>query len=145
MKYVISACLAGITCRYDGFSNSNDTVLRLARSGSAVLVCPELLGGLSVPRTPCEILHDRVYDNHGSDKTQNFERGALKALNIALSHGCARALLKARSPSCGYGCVYDGTFHHVLTPGCGFYAALLEKAGIKIFTEENIRAFLDTL
>ena len=145
MIYVISACLTGITCRYDGLSNSNDTILRLARSGRAVLVCPELLGGLSVPRAPCEILHDRVYDTYGCDKTKNFERGALRALNIALSHGCTKAILKARSPSCGYGCIYDGTFHHVLIPGCGFYASLLEKAGMMIFTEENIISILDTL
>ncbi len=145
VNVIVSACLAGMPCRYDGRSNANDIIIRLARSGGAVLACPELLGGLSVPRTPCEIFHGRVFDAHGCDKTDQFMQGARMALDMALAHGCTTAILKARSPSCGYGCIYDGTFRHALMPGSGFFASLLEKAGLRIFTEEDAASHLDML
>ncbi len=144
-SFIVSACLAGIPSRYDGRSNSNDSIIRLARSGRAVLACPEILGGMSVPRPPCEILHGRVYDVHGRDKTGHFAQGARMALDLALAHGCTTAILKSRSPSCGYGCIYDGTFRQALMPGSGFFAFLLEKAGLRIFTEEDIASPLDIL
>ena len=144
-RFLVSACLAGVPCRYDGRSNSNSSIISLVNHGRAVLVCPELLGGLSVHRLPCEIRIGRVYDIHGFDKTSHFERGALMALNIALAHGCSAAILKARSPSCGYGSIYDGSFHHILIPGNGFFASLLEKAGLTIFSEENIGDLPDML
>ncbi len=102
-------------------------------------MCPEVLGGLPVPRTPCEITADGVYDKNGTNRTQAFEKGAEKALAMARKACVRTAVLKARSPSCGAGCVYDGTFSHTLRQGDGVFASLLRKAGIAVLTEENFR------
>ncbi len=102
-------------------------------------MCPEVLGGLPVPRTPCELSSKGVFDKNGTDRTEAFQKGAEKALAMA-KEACVRtAVLKARSPSCGAGCVYDGTFSHTLCKGDGVFAGLLRKAGIAVCTEENFR------
>ena len=136
-RYIISACLSGIACRYDRRSNFSSEIASLVQKGLAIPVCPEVLGGLPVPRAACEICHGRIQDEHGGDKTEFFVKGALIALRIALDRHCTHAILKARSPSCGHGYVYDGTFSHTLTKGNGIFADMLMQHGIRIFTEET--------
>ena len=136
-RYVVSACLAGQDCRYDGRSNLRPAIAALVEAGQAVPVCPEVMGGLPTPRNPCEQKDGRVVSATGEDRTAEFAAGAEAALYIAEEHGCCAAILKARSPSCGCGRIYDGTFSHTLTDGDGLFAALLRKKGFALFTEET--------
>ena len=137
---MVSACLAGTPCRYDGRSNLRPEVAALVENGEAVPVCPEVLGGLPTPRTPSERQGDRVMSAEGDDVTGAFSAGAEAALYIAEECGCSAAVLKARSPSCGCGRIYDGTFTHTLIDGDGLFAALLRKKGFQLFTEETFSA-----
>jgi len=134
----VSACLAGTACRYDGSAAPHPAVLDLLARGQALPVCPELLGGLPCPREACEIRDGRVMTRSGRDVTGAFEQGALAALKEILDAGCVRAILKARSPSCGAGQVYDGSFSGRLVPGHGLLAALIKERGIPILTEQDI-------
>ena len=122
---MVSACLAGIPCRYDGRSNLRPEIAALVNAGEAVPVCPEVLGGLPTPRTPSEQKDGRVVSAEGDDVTQAFASGAESALYIAEEYGCSAAVLKARSPS------------HTLVDGDGLFAALLRKKGFQLFTEET--------
>ena len=137
---MVSACLSGIPCRYDGRSNLRPEIAELVKRGEAVPVCPEVLGGLPTPRTPSERKGDRVVAATGEDVTQAFASGAEAALYIAEEYGCSAAVLKARSPSCGCGRIYDGTFSRTLVDGDGLFAALLRKKGFQLFTEETFSA-----
>lgn len=139
-RYVVSACLAGTPCRYDGGSNLRPEIAALVEKGEAVPVCPEVLGGLPTPRTPSEQKDGRVLSATGEDVTEAFSSGAEAALYIAEEYGCSAAILKARSPSCGCGRIYDGTFTRTLVDGDGLFAALLRKKGFQIFTEETFSA-----
>lgn len=138
-RYVVSACLAGEPCRYDGGSSPCEAVMELVREGRAVPVCPETLGGLPTPRTPAEIRDGRVIMRDGRDVTEAFARGAGEALRRALAEGCDAAILKARSPSCGAGTVYDGTFTGRRVPGEGVFARMAREAGLAVETEETYR------
>ena len=136
--YLISACLAGEPSRMDGRSKPRPEILDLVKAGQAVLVCPEVLGGLPTPRSPSERQPDgRVVNKLGQDVTGAFSRGAALALEICRSTGCACAILKARSPSCGKGEIYDGSFTGTRVPGNGACAGLLLEAGIPVLTEEE--------
>ena len=137
-RYVVSACLAGEACRYDGGSNPCEAVMQLVASGEALPVCPETLGGLTIPRPPCEQTGERVMSRDGTDVTAAFTRGAAAALELALAHGCTAAILKARSPSCGIDGVYDGSFGRRLVPGQGLWAAALARAGLALYSEEQL-------
>lgn len=141
--YLVSACLAGINCKYDGGNNYNKDVMKLVESGEAILVCPEQLGGLATPRYPSEIKQEngirKVINNHGEDVTQNYERGAQETLELAKKLNIKKAILKARSPSCGYGLIYDGTFSKSKIEGNGITAQLLLDNGFEIFNEENFK------
>ena len=134
---MVSACLAGHPCRYDGRSNLRPEIASLVEAGQAVPVCPEVLGGLPTPRTPGERKGDRVLSAKGEDVTSAFASGAEAALYIAEECGCCAAILKARSPSCGCGHIYDGTFTRTLVDGDGLFAELLRKKGFQLFTEET--------
>ena len=136
-RFVVSACLAGLHCRYDGRTNHKPEVAELVASGLAVPVCPEELGGLPTPRDPSERRGDSVVSNAGRDVTAEFTAGAEAALYIAEEYGCSAAILKARSPSCGCGRIYDGTFSRTLIEGNGLFAELLLKKGFEVFTEET--------
>ena len=141
--YLVSSCLAGINCRYDAGNNVNEKVLNLVKQGKAVMVCPEQLGGLLAPRVCCEIVKNKngdikVMGKDGQDYTKEFMDGAEKTLLIAKISGSEKAILKSRSPSCGYGLIYDGTFSGKLTGGNGLTAELLGKNGIKIYSENEI-------
>lgn len=135
MRYVVSACLAGAACRYDGKSTPCAAVMELLRNGQALPVCPEQLGGLPTPRDPAELCDGRILTREGKDCTAAFERGAAEALRLASAAGCSAAILKARSPSCGAGRIYDGTFSGRLTDGDGVFARLARKAGLRLFDE----------
>ena len=135
---LLSACLAGVPCRYDGKANTVSALAEVAARGEAVLVCPEVLGGLTTPRIPSERLPDgRVVNAEGEDVTEAFRLGAEKALAICRARGCGCAVLKARSPSCGKGLIYDGSFTHTRVPGDGVFAALVRAEGIPVLTEEE--------
>jgi uncharacterized protein YbbK (DUF523 family)/inorganic pyrophosphatase len=137
---LVSACLAGIPCRWDGAEKGEDAIIDLVRRGEAVLVCPEQLGGLTTPRSPSELKDGRVISKDGRDVTVEFRRGAEITLAIAKRYSCTEAILKARSPSCGSGQVYDGSFAGRLVPGDGVTAALLKANGIRVWTEEEYLA-----
>lgn len=135
---LISACLCGENCKYDGTNNLRDDLKKLYDEGKALLICPEVMGGLSTPRNPSEILPDgRVVMCNGTDVTENFISGAKKALEIADRVKPDLIILKAKSPSCGVGKVYDGTFSKVLKDGNGKCADLLIKNGYTVITEND--------
>ncbi len=147
---LVSACLLGEPVRYDGCAKPvNHPLLEKWRQcGLLVPVCPELLGGLGVPRGRAQIVggtgkdvlmgHARVVTERGEDVTEAFVRGARAARTLAEKEGCAFALLKEKSPSCGVHRIYDGTFSDRLRPGMGVSAAMLEAAGLRVFSEEEI-------
>lgn len=131
-KILISACLLGENCKYNGGNNYTPEVEALRERYELVPVCPEQLGGLPTPRTPAERVGDRVVNREGADVTDAFRQGAEKTLEIARASGIAKAVFQVRSPSCGSGTVYDGTFSGTLTAGQGVTAELLEKNGVNI-------------
>lgn len=135
---IVSACLAGVPCRFDGQAKGYEKIKELVKSEKTILVCPEQLGGLTTPRIPSEIKGEKVFSKAGIDVTPQFTRGAEITLALAKEYGCNRAILKSRSPSCGRGKVYDGTFSGRLIDGNGFTADLLLKNGIEVMTEEEI-------
>lgn len=134
---IVSACLAGMKCAHDGKARSCEKVAALLDAGKAVPVCPEMLGGFPSPRQRMEIRNGRVLTESGKDATDAVKNGASEALRIAEAAGCRSAVLKSRSPSCGSGKVYDGTFCGNLVPGDGVFAALLKKNGISVVTDED--------
>ena len=140
-KIAVSACLLGHCCKYNGGHNRNQDVLDfLQRQGAEILpVCPETAGGLPRPRPPAEIQpHRRVVDNTGADVTSAFEAGAKRELRRVMEAGCKQAVLKAKSPSCGVGQIYDGSFTGTLKAGDGIFAAKLRRAGVELFTEKAL-------
>jgi len=133
-----SACLLGIKCRYDGKDKLIKKVIELSKKKILIPVCPEQLGGLSTPREPAEQKGKRVITKSGKDVTQNFKKGAKEVLKLAKLFGIKEAILKQKSPSCGFGKIYDGSFSGQLIKGNGVTAALLKRNKIKIITEEDL-------
>jgi len=136
-KIIVSACLAGFNCRYNGTNKLNDRIKELVEKGEAIPVCPEQLGGMSTPRIRSEQEGEKVFNKNGEDVTEYFLRGANEVLRIAILYDCKEAILKSGSPSCGCGWVYDGSFTGTLKEGDGVTANLLKANGIKVYTEEN--------
>ena len=139
---LVSACLLGVCCRYDGESKPNADVIALRDRFVLLPICPEEDGGLPTPRTPSERVGDKVLMRDGCDVTKNYMKGAELALERARTFGCTAAILKARSPSCGKGKIYDGSFSGALTDRDGVTAELLASHGIKVYTEEEIVCLL---
>ncbi|NMB83944.1 DUF523 domain-containing protein [Candidatus Roizmanbacteria bacterium] len=135
---IVSACLVGINCRYDGKSKPCREIIKMVRSGKAIPVCPEILGGLPIPRSPAEIKDGKVMTKDGKDVTEQYLKGANEVLKLAELVGAKKAILKARSPSCGNNRIYDGTFSMRLVKGDGILTRLLKQKGIKVITEEEI-------
>lgn len=145
---IVSACLCGINCRYDGGNNLDERVFKLLMEGKAIPVCPEQLGGLETPRDPKEIVNGngmdvlegkaRILGVDEADATTKFIKGAYETLKIAEAVGASVAILKARSPSCGVSQIYDGTFSRTKKIGNGVTTQLLLSKDIKIYTEENL-------
>lgn len=140
MRLLISACLLGVPCRYDGTGKAHPLVMELAGGHELVPVCPEQLGGLPTPRPPAERRGDRVITRTGLDVTDAYRRGAAETLALCRRLDCQAAVLKERSPSCGHGMIYDGSFSGVLIPGDGVAAVLLAEYGVPIYGESQIRA-----
>lgn len=135
---LVSACLLGANCKYSGGNNLCPGLEKLKDQFHLIPVCPEQLGGLPTPRPPAECRGDQVVNNAELDVTVQFQRGAEEALKIGTFFGCTGAILKANSPSCGFGQIYDGTFTGTKIPGNGITAQLLRDHGYRIFTEENL-------
>ena len=127
MRILVSACLLGVACRYDGKSKPHPAVLALQGQHQLVPFCGELFGGLPTPRTPAERVGDRVRTEDGRDVTAEYRRGAQEVLALARRLDCKVALLKERSPACGTGEIYDGSFTRTLIPGYGATAELLRQ------------------
>lgn len=132
MKILVSACLLGENCKYSGGNNLDPTIAKLIEGHEVIPVCPEVFGGLPVPRVPCEIIQDKVIGKDGQDYTQNYRLGAQKAIEIAKKEKVELAIVKKRSPSCSASMIYDGTFRSVLIPGEGIFVRELRKLGILI-------------
>lgn len=145
MRVLVSACLLGARCRYDGASKPLPGLERLLDAIDPVPVCPEQLGGLPTPRTPAERCGDRVVTRDGTDVTAQYERGAQEALRLAQTTGCTLALLKEKSPSCGCGRIYDGTHTGTLTDGNGVAAELLLQNGVRVLGETQLEELLNSL
>ena len=137
-KYLVSACLAGFPCRFDGSAKPRAEIVALHRRGLIEPVCPESMSGLPAPRDPCERIGDRYVLRNGADVTEAILRGAEKAMQKALKSGARAAVLKSRSPSCGTGLVYDGNFNKTLVPGNGAFAEKLLNAGFEVFDEHSL-------
>ena len=140
---IVSTCLFGIPCRYDGKSvTDGELIEKIRKVCHPVPFCPEVYGGLTTPRDPAEIREGRVYSVKGKDVTDEYMRGAAECLRLAKMMDCKYALLKSRSPSCGKGTIYDGTFSGSLTEGDGVTAKILMENGIRVFDSDHAEDFL---
>ena len=137
-KILVSACLLGVNCKYSDGNNYNEKVIDYIKDYEVIPVCPEIMGGLSTPRPPSEIVGDKVMNNIGVDVTNEYTKGAEETLKLAKLFNVKKALLKAKSPSCGKGKIYDGTFTSTLIEGNGVTVDLLESNGIEVISEQDL-------
>ena len=139
---LVSACLVGINCKYNGGNNYNKKIFELVKKGEAIPICPEQLGGLQTPRIPSEIKiidgKRHVINKEGEDVTQNFEKGAEEVLELAKKLNIKKAILQPRSPSCGVGKIYSGNFNGELIEGNGILAELFIKNGIEVINPDEL-------
>lgn len=142
MNILISACLMGVNCRYDGVGMWIEHLDELMKKYHLIPVCPEIFGGMSTPREPAERIKDKVITRIGEDVTEYYKKGAQEVLKLAKLYQCEYAILKERSPSCGCGKIYDGTFTHTQIDGDGVLAELLISEGIKVLGESNVQELL---
>ena len=142
MNILVSACLLGLRCRYDGKSKPSEAVLRLREGHTLIPVCPEQLGGLPTPRAPSEWQGEVIHNSEGADVTAQYRRGAEEAVKLARLLDCHTAILKERSPACGHGEIYDGTFTNTRTEGDGAAARALIEARVAVYGESEIAEFL---
>ena len=138
MRIAVSACLLGENCKYNGGNNFSEKVREFIRGHDVIPVCPEVLGGLSTPRNPAEIVNGVVKTKDGMSVDDEFRMGAGKALDIVLENRVDLVILQSRSPSCGVNEVYDGSFSGVLVPGQGVFAALLKKSGVNVVDAADV-------
>ena len=145
---LVSSCLLGINCRYNGGHNQNEALMSGMAQFNLIPVCPEQLGGLPTPRLPCEIRFEegerRVFDINQEDRTDLFVKGAEETLKIAKLLGITKAILKQNSPSCGSRYCYDGSFSKILIPAMGITAQLLDKHQVALFDEDTWHGIVDT-
>lgn len=135
MNILVSACLLGVACRYDGKSKPNEKIINLMKNHNLIPVCPEELGGLTTPRLPAEIKNNEVIRKDNKNITKEYLLGANEALKIARLYKCKIAILKAKSPSCGSSFIYDGNFSGNLIKGQGITCKILRKNNIKVLNE----------
>lgn len=138
MNILVSACLLGVQCRYDGTGAISEEIKKLMEEHTLIPVCPEIMGGLATPRDPAERREGRIVTKDGADVTDQYKKGAEETLKLAKLYQCSCAVLKERSPSCGCGRIYDGTFSHNLTDGNGVTTELLLEHGIQVKGESQI-------
>ena len=134
-RILVSACLLGTNCKYNGSNNKNDKVLEYIKDKEVIPICPEIMGGLPTPRTPSEIVDNKVLTKDGLDVTNNYLKGAEEVLYLAKLFNIKKAILKSKSPSCGKGKIYDGTFNNKLIDGNGITTNLLINNGIEVINE----------
>lgn len=137
-KVAVSACLLGYNCKYNGKNNLDPKLKELLKDCEVLPVCPEMEGGLPSPRTPCEIVGNRVLDQNGIDRTDAYEKGAAAALHRIEEKGIDTVIVQPRSPSCGKKQIYDGTFAGNLIPGSGRFAEMAAKKGLDVIEPEEI-------
>lgn len=142
-KIIVSACLLGENCKYNGGNNKCDDIIALAEKFEIIPVCPECFGGLPIPRVPSEICDGRVYSKTGEDLTEAFLSGAEQTLYIAKEANAPCAMLKENSPSCGFGKIYDGTFSGNKIDGNGITAQLLYDNEIQVFGESQVKKLIN--
>ena len=136
-KVLVSACLLGIKVRFDGKSKANEELIEKLNNYEFIPVCPEVWGGLPTPRVPSEIINDKVINKDGIDVTDNYMRGAIETLELVRKFNIKKAILKSKSPSCGKGKIYDGSFNGTLVDGNGITTRLLIENGIEVLTEDE--------
>lgn len=139
----VSACLVGKNVKYDGTNNYNESVIKYLEGKEYITICPEVFGGLPTPRFPSEIRRNKVINTNNEDVTKNFKDGATKALKTLENNDVDILIVKAKSPSCGYKEIYDGTFTHKVVSGNGVFVNLVEKKKIKIYTEKDIERIIN--
>ncbi len=137
-KILVSACLLGTNCKYDGKNNINEKVIEYLKDKEVIPVCPEILGGLSTPRQPAEVFNNKVITKDGKDVTKKYIKGAEETLYIAKLLNIKKAILKSNSPSCGNYKIYDGTFRHNLIDKAGITSELLMNNNIEILNENEL-------
>lgn len=142
MKIAVSSCLLGINCKYNGKSNYNEEIVKLKEKYELIPICPEVLGGLPIPRVPSEIINNKVINQEGMDVTKNYIEGANKALQILKDNNIKIVILKAKSPSCGKDEIYDGTFSHTIVKGNGITSKLFLDNNITVYNEFNFKDYL---
>ena len=142
MNILVSGCLLGIACRYDGKSKPHQPVIELMDKYNLIPFCPEAIGGLPTPRPPAEIVGDKVINSQGTDVTAQYSKGAEEALRIAKLYNCKYAILKEKSPSCGNGLIHNGKFDNGLIDGDGITTRLLKKNGIIVLGESEIEKLI---
>ena len=138
MKIMVSACLLGENCKYNGGNNKNEKVLEFIKGHEVIPVCPEVMGGLPTPRVPSEIREGIVVNKEGVLVDKEFRKGAEEAYEIAVKEKVDLVLLKAKSPSCGPKQIYDGTFSKKLIDGQGIFASMIHQAGFQYMDEEDL-------
>ena len=136
-KILISACLIGLNCKYNGGNNENSKLVELMKEKDLVPICPEQLGGLKTPRVSAEREQEKVITKEGVDVTKEYQKGAEEVLKLAKKLNIKKAILKSRSPSCGIDEIYDGTFSHTLIKRDGVAAELLKKNGIEVISSDR--------
>lgn len=138
MKYAVSACLMGVNCKYDGGNNLNKKLQVFLKDKDYILICPEVAGGMSVPRIPCEIKNGVVTNKHGQDMSEYFNKGARKELQKIKKHNVDIVILQPRSPSCGIGQIYDGSFTKTLIHKNGVFAQMCINEKIRVLTPDDV-------
>ncbi|MBQ7954002.1 MAG: DUF523 domain-containing protein [Clostridia bacterium] len=138
MNILVSACLLGVACRYDGKSKPNEDIIKLTEKYNLIPFCPEITGGLPTPRHPSEIVGDKVLNDIGEDVTAQYKKGAEEALRIAKLYNCKYAILKEKSPSCGKGKIHNGKFDGGYTEGDGITTRRLEENVITVFGDSKV-------
>lgn len=143
MNILVSACLMGLPVRYDGRDNERSDILALMDRHHLIPVCAEVFGGLPTPRVPAERKENRVINKFGKDVTQEYVRGAEEIVRLSALYGCTIAILKEKSPSCGHGKIYDGTFSRTLTDGDGVLTERLVQMGIRVVGESEVASLVE--
>lgn len=138
MKVAVSACLLGENCKYNGGNNYNKKLVNFVESYEVIAMCPEVIGGLVIPRPPAEIVNGLVRQKNGISVDNEFKKGAQKALNIIKKNKIGLVILQSRSPSCGVNNVYDGSFTGRLIEGKGVFARILEENNIEVIDVEDL-------
>lgn len=142
IKILISHCLLGENCKWNGRSNARELLISIQDKVEFIPVCAEVFGGLPTPRIPSERVNDKVLNEIDLDVTKNYVDGANKVLEIAKANNVKYAIFKERSPSCGVHNIYDGTFSRKTIPGKGVCTQLLEENGIKVYSDEEIEELI---